>query len=263
MSINSEQPAIHYKSSTLSDYDIIIPRIGASVTAYGTAVVRQAEMIGKPITINGSLAITRARDKFRALQLLARKGIGLPITSFAYSPDDIGDLIQMVGGTPLIIKLLQGTQGMGVILVETRKAAESILEAFLGMQANIMVQEYIKEANGADIRCFVVGGKVVASMKRQAKPGEFRSNLHRGGLASPIKITAEERMTAERTAKIMGLNVAGVDIMRSSRGPLVLEVNSSPGLEGIETTTGKNIAGYIIEFAEKQASKGYKATKQA
>ncbi len=205
------------------------------------------------LAVNDSLAITRARDKLRSLQLLSRKGIGLPITGFAHSPDDIGDLIEMVGGAPLVIKLLEGTQGIGVVLAETRSAAESVIEAFLDMRAHIMVQEYIREAKGADIRCFVVGGKVIAAMQRQARPGEFRSNLHRGGYASLVKITAEERSTAVRAAKIMGLNVAGVDLLRAKRGPLVMEVNSSPGLAGIEEATGKNVAGMIVEFIEEKA----------
>ena len=221
---------------------------------YGTAVVRQFEMNGV-FTINDSVAITRSRDKLRALQLLARKGIGLPVTGFAHSPDDIGDLINMVGGSPLVIKLLEGTQGIGVVLAETRRAAESVIEAFMGLDAQIMVQEYIREAKGADIRCFVVGGKVIAAMQRQAKPGEFRSNIHRGGKAQLVAITPEERSTAVRAAKIMGLNVAGVDLLRSGRGPLVMEVNSSPGLEGIERATGQNVAGMIIKFIEKNADK--------
>lgn len=255
MNINARQPSIHYRGEVLAEFDAVIPRIGASVTFYGCAVVRQFEMMGVYV-VNSSIAITRSRDKLRALQLLSRKGIGLPITGFADSPDDIGDLIDMVGGAPLVVKLLEGTQGIGVLLAETKQAAESVIEAFLDLDTHIMVQEYIKEAKGADIRCFVVGGKVVAAMQRQAKTGEFRSNIHRGGRASLIKITSEERQTAIRAAKIMGLSVAGVDLLRSSRGPLVMEVNSSPGLEGIEKATGKNIAGMIIEFIEKQAGKG-------
>ena len=211
--------------------------------------------------LNESVAITRSRDKLRSLQLLARKGVGLPVTGFAHSPDDIPDLISMVGGAPLVIKLLEGTQGIGVVMCETEQAAESVLEAFMGLKANIMVQEYIKEAGGADIRCLVVGDKVIAAMKRQAKAGEFRSNLHRGGSASLIKITPEERMTAVRAAKVMGLNVAGVDILRSNHGPVVMEVNSSPGLEGIESTTGRNIAGLIIEYIEKNAKPNQTRTK--
>jgi ribosomal protein S6--L-glutamate ligase len=199
------------------------------------------------------VAISRARDKLRSLQLLSRKGIGLPVTGYAHSPDDVEDLIKMVGGAPMVIKLLEGTQGIGVVLAETQKAAESVIEAFMGMRANILAQEFIQEAGGADIRCFVVGGRVIASMKRQAKEGEFRSNLHRGGTAAPIKITPEERSTAVRAAQVMGLNVAGVDILRSNHGPVVMEVNSSPGLEGIEGATGKDVAGAIIEFIEREA----------
>ena len=250
MNITSHKPSIHYKGEELEHFDAIIPRIGASITFYGAAVLRQFEMMGV-FPLNESVAISRSRDKLRSLQLLARKGVGLPVTGFAHSPDDIPDLISMVGGAPLVIKLLEGTQGIGVVMCETEQAAESVLEAFMGLKANIMVQEYIREAGGADIRCLIVGDKVIASMKRQAKPGEFRSNLHRGGSASLIKITPEERMTAVRAARVMGLNVAGVDILRSNHGPVVMEVNSSPGLEGIETTTGKDVAGLIIEYIEK------------
>ena len=252
MEISSSKPEVHYKGESLPAFDAVIPRIGASVTFYGTAVLRQFEMMGS-FPLNESVAISRARDKLRSLQLLARKGIGLPNTGYANDPDDIQDLIKMVGGAPLVIKLLEGTQGIGVVLAETRKAAESVIEAFMGLRSNILVQEYIKEAGGADIRCLVIGDKVVAAMKRQAQPGEFRSNLHRGGSASLIKITPSERATAVKAAKIMGLNVAGVDILRSERGPLVMEVNSSPGLEGIEAATGKDVAGMIIDFIEKNA----------
>jgi len=250
MSIASHRPAIHYKGEALENVDAIIPRIGSSITFYGAAVVRQFEMMGTT-TLNPSLAISRSRDKLRSMQMLARKGIGLPVTGFAHSPDDIPDLIRMVGGAPLVVKLLEGTQGIGVVLCETRKAAESVIEAFLGLDTNILVQEYIKEAGGADIRCFVIGDKVVASIKRQAAPGEFRSNLHRGGSAEVVKITPEERKTAVRAAKVMGLEVAGVDILRSNHGPVVMEVNSSPGLEGIEMSTGKDIAGLIVTHLEK------------
>jgi ribosomal protein S6--L-glutamate ligase len=252
MNTTSTKPEVHYNGEALLGYDAVIPRIGASITFYGTAVLRQFEMMGV-FPANESVAITRARDKLRSLQLLSRDGVGMPITGFAHSPDDIQDLIKMVGGAPLVIKLLEGTQGIGVVLAETRKAAESVIEAFMGLKANILIQEFIKEAGGADIRCFVINGKVVASMKRQAPEGEFRSNLHRGGSAELIKITPKERATAVRAAKVMGLNVAGVDILRSERGPLVMEVNSSPGLEGIETATGKDIAGMIIDFLEKNA----------
>ncbi|MDT8281874.1 MAG: 30S ribosomal protein S6--L-glutamate ligase [Gammaproteobacteria bacterium] len=252
MEVVQNKPEVHFKGETLDPFDAVIPRIGASVTFYGTAVLRQFEMMGA-FPLNESVAISRSRDKLRSLQLLSRKGVGLPATGFAHHPDDIQDLIKMVGGAPLVIKLLEGTQGIGVVLAETKKAAESVIEAFMGLKANIMVQEYIKEAGGADIRCLVVGDKVVAAMKRQALPGEFRSNLHRGGNASLIKITPTERATAVKAARIMGLSVAGVDILRSERGPLIMEVNSSPGLEGIEKATGKDIAGMIIEFIEKNA----------
>ncbi len=252
MNITSHRPSIHYNGAPLEGYDAVIPRIGASVTFYGCAVVRQFEMMGV-YPLNESVAITRSRDKLRSLQLLARKGIGLPITGFAHSPGDIQDVIKMVGGAPLVSKLLEGTQGIGVVLAETEKAAESVIEAFLGLQSNILVQEFIAEAGGSDIRCFVVGEKVVAAMKRTGKEGEFRSNLHRGGSAELIRITPEERSTAVRAAKVMGLNVAGVDILRSNHGPVVMEVNSSPGLEGIEAATGKDVAGLIIQFLEKNA----------
>ncbi|MGR9053725.1 MAG: 30S ribosomal protein S6--L-glutamate ligase [Gammaproteobacteria bacterium] len=250
MEITSNKPGIHYKGAVLKGFDAVIPRIGASVTFYGTAVLRQFEMMGT-YPLNESVAITRARDKLRSLQLLSRKGIGLPVTGFAHKPDDVDDLIKMVGGAPLVIKLLEGTQGIGVVLAETEKAAESVIEAFMGLKANILVQEFIKEAEGADIRCFVIGDKVVAAMKRQGQEGEFRSNLHRGGTASLIRITPEERSIAVRAARTMGLNVAGVDILRSNHGSVVMEVNSSPGLEGIETATGRDIAGMIVEFIEK------------
>jgi len=260
MNITSHRPSIHYKGEDLGDFDAVIPRIGASVTFYGTAVLRQFEMIGV-YPLNESVAIVRARDKLRSLQLLSRKGIGLPVTGFAHAPDDVQDLIKMVGGAPLVIKLLEGTQGIGVVLAETEQAAESVVEAFMGLRANILVQEYIQEAGGSDIRCFVIGDKVVAAMKRQAKPGEFRSNLHRGGTASLVRITPEERSTAVRAAKIIGLNVAGVDILRSKHGPLVMEVNSSPGLEGIETATGKDIAGQMIALIERNAAEGKTRTR--
>jgi ribosomal protein S6--L-glutamate ligase len=250
MNINSDKPEIHYQGKELTNFDAVIPRIGASVTFYGCAVLRQFESMGV-YSPNGSVAITRSRDKLRSLQVLSRKGVGMPITGFASKPDDVKDLLTMVGGAPVVIKLLEGTQGIGVVLAETRKAAESVIEAFMGLKANIMVQEYIKEAGGADIRCFVIGDKVIASMKRQAQEGEFRSNLHRGGSASLIRITPEERRTAVKAAKAMGLGVAGVDLLRSERGPLVMEVNSSPGLEGIEKATGKDIAGMVIEYIER------------
>jgi ribosomal protein S6--L-glutamate ligase len=260
MNIASHRPSIHYKGAELGPQDAVIPRIGASVTFYGTAVLRQFEMMNT-YTLNESVAITRARDKLRSLQLLGRKGIGLPLTGFAHAPDDVQDVIKMLGGAPLVIKLLEGTQGIGVVLTETDKAAESVIEAFMGLKANILAQEYIREAGGADIRCFVIGDKVVAAMKRQAKPGEFRSNLHRGGTASLIRITPEERSTAVRAARILGLNVAGVDILRSNHGPVVMEVNSSPGLEGIEGATGKDIASTMIQFIERNATLGRTRTR--
>lgn len=260
MNIASHKPEIHYRGEMLEGYDAVVPRIGASVTFYGTAVVRQFEMMGV-YSINESVAISRSRDKLRSVQLLSRKGIGLPVTGFAHSPDDVQDLLKMVGGPPVVIKLLEGTQGIGVVLAETQKAAESVIEAFMGLKANILVQEYIKEAGGADIRCFVIGEKVVAAMKRQAPDGEFRSNLHRGGTAAPIRITPEERSTAVRAARIMGLNVAGVDILRANHGPVVMEVNSSPGLQGIEESTGKDVAGMICAFIEKNAKPGRTRTR--
>lgn len=260
MNIASHNPTIHYKGEDLSDVDAVIPRIGASITFYGTAVVRQFEMMGT-YCLNESVAITRSRDKLRSLQLLSRKGIGLPVTGFANSTKFTDDLIEMVGGAPLVVKLLEGTQGIGVVLAENKQAAKSVIEAFQGVKADILVQEYIKDAQGRDIRCLVIGGKVVASMQRQAAAGEFRSNLHRGGTASTIKITPEERSTAVRAAKIMGLNVCGVDLLRTNHGPVVMEVNSSPGLEGIETVTGKSLSGKIIDFIEKNAKPNKTGTR--
>jgi ribosomal protein S6--L-glutamate ligase len=260
MNIASFKPSIHYDGRSLTGYDAVIPRIGASITFYGTAVVRQFEMMGV-FSLNESVAISRSRDKLRSMQLLARKGIGLPVTGFANSPNDTDDLLDLVGGAPVVVKLLEGTQGKGIVLAETRKAAESVVEAFRGLNANFLVQEFVKEAGGSDIRCLVIGEKVVAAMKRQAIEGEFRSNLHRGGSAELIKISPEERSTAVRAARIMGLNVAGVDILRSNHGPVVLEVNSSPGLEGIEKATGKDVAGTIIEYIEKHAQPGRTKTR--
>jgi ribosomal protein S6--L-glutamate ligase len=252
MDITSSKPAVRYKGKALPHYDVVIPRIGASVTFYGTAVVRQFEMTGT-YSINESVAISRSRDKLRSLQLLSRKGVGLPRTGFARNPDRVADLIKNVGGAPVVIKLLEGTQGIGVVLAETEKSASAIIEAFMGLNANILVQEFIKEAGGADIRCLVVGDKVVAAMKRQGAEGEFRSNLHRGGTAEVVKLTKDERATAVNAARIMGLNMAGVDILRSNNGPVVMEVNSSPGLRGIETATGKDVAGLLIQFLEQEA----------
>lgn len=252
MDVTTMRPSVKYKGEPITSVDAVIPRIGASITMYGMAVVRQFEMMGV-FPLNESVAIGRSRDKLRSLQLLSRKGIGLPISGFAHDISNTQDLIDMVGGAPLVVKLLEGTQGKGVVLAETKKAAESVIDAFRGLKADFLVQEFIKEAGGADLRCFVIGEKVVAAMKRQAKDGEFRSNLHRGGVATVVKITPEERSTAVRAARIMGLNVAGVDLLRSNHGPVVMEVNSSPGLEGIEQATGKDVAGLIIQFIETNA----------
>lgn len=259
MDITSRRPQVIYQGEPLK-VDAIIPRIGASNTFYGTAVVRQFEMMGVFVA-NESQAISRSRDKLRSLQLLARDGVGLPVTGCAHSTKDIDGVISLAGGTPLVVKLIEGTQGVGVILAETKKAAQAVIEAFRGLDANILVQEYIKEAGGSDVRCFVVGGKVVASMKRQAGPGEFRSNLHRGGTAEKVKITPEERSTAVRAARTMGLNISGVDVLRSNHGAVVMEVNSSPGLEGIEKSTGVDVAAKIIEFIEKNAKAGLQRDK--
>ncbi|MBX2824317.1 MAG: 30S ribosomal protein S6--L-glutamate ligase [Gammaproteobacteria bacterium] len=260
MNISSRKPSIHFEGQDLEGFDAVIPRIGASVTSYGTAVLRQFEVMGVYPLIE-SVALSRSRDKLRALQLLSRKGIGLPVTGFANKPGDTRDLIKLVGGAPLVIKLLKGTQGIGVVLAETSKAAESVIEAFMGLQADILVQEYIAEAGGSDVRCLVVGDKVVAAMRRQAPEGEFRSNLHRGGTANLVKISKEERATAVAAAKILGLGLAGVDLLRSDRGPLVMEVNSSPGLEGIESASGKDVAGIIIDHIERNAKPGKTGTR--
>ena len=261
MNITSSHPTVYCAGRALDDYDAVIPRVGASVTFYGAAVVRQFEMMGV-FCLNDSVSITRARDKLRSLQLLSKKGIGLPITGFAHSLDETQDLIKMAGGVPLVVKFLEGTQGIGVVLVESLKAARSIIEAFLGLKVNIMVQEYIKEAGGADIRCFVVGDQVVAAMKRQAKSEEFRANLHRGGVALPVEITPEERNMAIRVAHIIGLNVAGVDIVRSNRGPLIMEVNATPGLEGVEKVTGVDVADAIIRFIEENVEQEKESKKK-
>jgi ribosomal protein S6--L-glutamate ligase len=255
MDITSHRPKIYFKGDLLEGFDAVIPRIGASYTFYGTAVVRQFEMIGV-FPLNESQAISRSRDKLRCLQLLARAGIGLPVTSFAHSTKDVRGLVDTVKGAPLVVKLLEGTQGIGVVLCETNQAATSVIEAFRALNANILVQEFIQEAGGSDIRCFVVGERVVASMIRRGAEGDFRSNIHRGGSAEKVKITPEERSTAVRAARTMGLNVAGVDILRSNHGPVVMEVNSSPGLEGIETATQLDVAGKVIEFIEKRAAPG-------
>lgn len=255
MNITSHRPSVVYQGEQLTDFDAVVPRIGASATFYGTAVVRQFEVSGV-YSVNESQAISRSRDKLRSLQLLARAGVGLPVTGFARSTKDIGGVLDVVGGTPVVIKLLEGTQGVGVVLAETRKAAEAVMGAFRQLDGNMLVQEFIKEAGGADMRAFVIGRKVVASMKRQGAEGEFRSNLHQGGTASKIKLTPEERTTAVRAARTMGLNVAGVDLLRSNHGPVVMEVNSSPGLEGIEQSTGVDVAAKIIDFIEKNAAPG-------
>lgn len=260
MDVTSHRPMVYYRSRKLDDFDAIIPRIGASITFYASAVLRQFEMMDV-YCLNESVAISRSRDKLRALQLLARKGVGMPVTGFAHSTKMSSELIKLVGGAPLIIKLLEGTQGKGVVLAETEAAAGSVIDAFRDLDEYFLVQEFIKEADGADIRCFVVGGKVIASMMRKAKSGEFRSNLHRGGTAMEVKLTPEERKTAQRAATAMGLNVSGVDIIRSKHGPLVIEVNSSPGLEGIEKATGKDVAGAIVEYIEKNAKVGALKTK--
>ncbi|MCH2533904.1 MAG: 30S ribosomal protein S6--L-glutamate ligase [Bdellovibrionales bacterium] len=261
MNITSKDPKVMYQTEILNNFDAIIPRIGATHTFYGASVVRQFEMMGT-FTVNGSLAISRSRDKLRCLQILARKGVGLPVTGFAHSTKDVDGLINMVGGAPLVVKLLEGTQGIGVVLAENRKAAESVIEAFRGLDANILVQEFVKEAGGADIRCMVIGGKVVASMMRKGQDGEFRSNLHRGGTAEKVKITAKEKNAAIQAAKEMGLNIAGVDLLRSKRGPVIMEVNSSPGLEGIEKATGVNVASKIVEYIEHNFITGKKKTKR-
>lgn len=252
MDITSASPAIWYMGQKLEGFDAVIPRIGASVTHYGLAVIRQFEMMGV-YCLTESIALGRSRDKLRALQLLSRKGLGLPKTSFAYNVHDTKELIKLVGGTPLVLKLCEGTQGRGIVLAETPKAAESVIEAFRELRAEFLVQEFIKEAGGSDVRCLVVGDKVVAAMERTAQEGEFRSNLHRGGTAKVTKLSPTERRTAIKAAQTMGLKIAGVDLLRSARGPLVMEVNSSPGLEGIEGATGKNIADAILAFVEENA----------
>ncbi len=253
MNIVASRPEMHYRSGEiLASADAIIPRIGASVTFYGTAILRQFETMGV-YPLNESIAILRSRDKLRSMQLLAKKGIPMPVTGFANSPQNTEDLIDLVGGAPVVIKLLEGTQGKGVLLAETHQSAVSIINAFKGLHANILVQEYIAEAKGSDIRCFVIGDKVIAAMLRTAKEGEFKANVHQGGQASPVKLTSQERSMAVKAAKTMGLRVAGVDLIRSQRGPLVLEINSSPGLEGIEHATGINIAEKIITFVENNA----------
>lgn len=248
--IEKKKPQVYYKGKPLTGVDAVIPRIGASVTFYGTAVVRQFEMM-KVFTATESQALVRSRDKLRSLQILARAGLGLPKTAFTNYSKDVKSIIKNVGGAPLVIKLLEGTQGVGVVLAENNNAAESVLEAFNGLKARVIVQEFIKEAGGADIRAFVVDGVVVGAMKRQGKEGEFRSNLHRGGTASLYELTEDEENAALKAAKVLGLGIAGVDMLQSKKGPLIMEVNSSPGLEGIEGATGKDIAKSIIRYIER------------
>lgn len=260
MNIASRRPDVYYNGEKLPFFDAVIPRIGASVTFYGLAVLRQFEMQGV-FPLNESVGIGRSRDKLRSMQLLARDGIGLPVTTFAHDPKQTEEVLKLAGGAPLVIKLLEGTQGIGVVLADTERSAKSVIEAFRGAGVNILVQEFIKESGGTDIRALVIGGKVVAAMQRKGAEGEFRSNLHRGGSAQPIKISPEERSTAIRAAKAMGLNVCGVDMLRANHGPVVMEVNSSPGLEGVEKATGIDIAGKIIEFLEKSAKPGRTRTK--
>ncbi|WP_339691949.1 30S ribosomal protein S6--L-glutamate ligase [uncultured Parasphingorhabdus sp.] len=260
MNITSHRPSILYNGETLTGFDAVIPRIGASITHYGLAVLRQFEMMGV-WPLNESVAVGRSRDKLRSMQIFAKHGLGLPVTAFAHDPKQTDEVLKIVGGAPAVIKLLEGTQGIGVVLGETNNSAKSVIEAFRGLNVNILVQEFIKEAGSSDIRIFVVGGKVVAAMMRTGAEGDFRSNLHRGGSAKMVKITPEERSTAIRAAKVMGLNVAGVDILRANHGPVIMEVNSSPGLEGIEAATGKDVAGQIIEFIEAKAKAGNTKTK--
>ncbi len=258
--IASHRPTITYNGDKLEGYEAVIPRIGASITNYGTAVLRQFEMAGV-WPLNESVAIGRSRDKLRSMQIFAKYGLGLPLTAYANDPKQAEEIIRAVNGPPVVIKLLEGTQGIGVVLAETMSSAKSVIEAFRGANVNILVQEFIKEAGGTDIRALVVGGKVVAAMKRTGAADDFRSNLHRGGSAQIVKITPEERLTALRAAKHMGLNVCGVDMLRSNHGPVIMEVNSSPGLEGIENATGKDVAGQIIEFIEKNAKPGKTKTR--
>ncbi len=260
MDITSGRPIIHYNKRTLEEFDAVIPRIGLSITSFGLAVLRQFEMMGI-YPLNESVAIGRSRDKLRSLQILSREGLGMPTTAYAHSTKMTEELIKLVGGAPLVVKLLEGTQGKGVVLAETDQAAKSVIDAFRELDADILVQEFIKEAKGSDLRCFVVGNKVVASMIRTAKEGEFRSNLHRGGTASQIELTDEERKSAILSAKALGLNVAGVDILRSNKGPKIIEVNASPGLEGVEKTTGIDVAGLVMEYLEKNARAHATGTK--
>lgn len=261
MAISAQDPAAYYREELLEGFDAIIPRIGASVTFYGAAVVRQFEVMGT-YALNGSEAIVRARDKLRSMQVLAAKGLGLPVTAFTHDSRRAEQVLDLVGGAPAVIKLVEGTQGIGVVLGETTQSAKSVIEAFRGARVDILVQEFIKESKGADIRAFVIGNKVVAAMKRQGAKGDFRSNIHRGGSAKSIKISPEERSTAIRAVKALGLKVAGVDMLRSNHGPVIMEVNSSPGLEGIEAATGKDIAGMIIDFMAEDMKGGGKAKRK-
>lgn len=260
MNIVSRRPEMYYNGDKLEGYDAVIPRIGASITFYGLAVLRQFEMMGV-YPLNESVAIGRSRDKLRSMQLLARDGIGLPVTTFAHDPKQTDEVLKLAGGAPVVIKLLEGTQGLGVVLADTDRSATSVVEAFRASGTNILLQEFIKEAGGTDIRAIVVGGKVIAAMKRTGAEGDFRSNLHRGGSAEVIKLSPEERSTAIRAAKSMGLNVCGVDMLRANHGAVVMEVNSSPGLEGVEKATGLDVAGKIIEYIEKHAKPGATKTK--
>ncbi|EEE45741.1 MULTISPECIES: 30S ribosomal protein S6--L-glutamate ligase [Stappiaceae] len=260
MNIASRRPEVYYNGEKLTGFDAVIPRIGASVTFYGMAVLRQFEMMGV-YPLNESVAIGRSRDKLRSMQLMARDGIGLPVTTFAHDPKQTEEVLRLAGGAPIVIKLLEGTQGIGVVLADSDRSAKSVVEAFRGAGVNIMLQEFIKEAGGTDIRAIVIGGKVVAAMKRTGAEGDFRSNLHRGGSAQVVKLSSEERATAVRAAKSLGLNVCGVDMLRSNHGPVIMEVNSSPGLEGVEKATGLDIAGKIIEYMEKHAKSGATRTK--
>ena len=255
INVSSDSPCVMYAGKRLEDYDAIIPRIGASNTFYGTAIVRQFELMNV-LSANGSQAISRSRDKLRCMQILAKEKVGLPITGFAHSTQDTDGLLNMVGGAPAVIKLIEGTQGIGVVLAETHTSAKSMIEAFRGLSAHILVQEFIKEAQGEDIRAFVVGDKVVAAMRRKAAKGEFRANIHRGGKSEKIDLTDAETETALLASRAVGLNVAGVDMLRSNTGPKVLEINSSPGLQGIEGATGINIAGLIMEYLEKAMTSG-------
>ena len=260
INVAPHDPSLYYNGARLEGYDAVIPRIGASITFFGLAVLRQFEMMGV-YPLNESVGIGRSRDKLRALQLLSRKGIGLPVTCFAHDPKKSMEVVELAGGAPVVIKLLEGTQGIGVMLAETPKSAQSVIEAFRGANVNILVQEFIKESEGTDLRCFVIGDKVIAAMERQGAAGEFRSNLHRGGTATTVRITPQERTAAIGAAKALGLNVCGVDMLRSNHGPVIVEVNSSPGIEGLEKATGIDVAGKIIEFLEANAKPGKTRTK--